>query len=265
LRKLIDMLTVISPAKTLNFETSSSTSIATKPQFLDDAAILIQKLRSFSPKKLMGLMDISQDLAMLNARRYLAYESGIAPALTKQAILAFDGDVYQGLDTSQFMDGEFEFAQAHLRILSGLYGVLRPLDMIQPHRLEMGTKLKVGRRKNLYDFWGSRITNSLNEAVAVSGSKVLLNLASQEYFGAVRVPEVAAQIVTPVFLDRKGDAFKVVSFWAKKARGKMCAWIIHNRVDEVDSLRQFEAWGYRFNPAMSTMDTWAFTRDAPQQ
>jgi cytoplasmic iron level regulating protein YaaA (DUF328/UPF0246 family) len=213
----------------------------------------------------MALMDISQNLSELNAERYLKWEPELALANSKQAVLAFDGDVYQGMEATRFADADFEFAQAHLRILSGLYGVLRPLDRIQPHRLEMGTQLKVGSTKNLYEFWGPKITQHLNEAVAASGSPWLLNLASQEYFGSVRLPQLKADLVTPIFLDRKGNDYKVVSFWAKQARGKMSAWVIANRLNAPDDLKAAEIWGYRFNPALTKGNEWAFTREEPKQ
>ncbi len=209
-------------------------------------------------------MDISQDLASLNVDRYLQFETGDQVSTSKQALLAFDGDVYQGMEASQFSESDFEFAQSHLRILSGLYGILRPMDRIQPYRLEMGTRLKVGRPNDLYAFWGKQITSQLNVAIAASGSGVLLNLASQEYFGAVHVPSLQAELITPVFLDRKGDDYKIVSFWAKKARGKMGAWIINNRINEVLAIKDFVAWGYRYNATMSSADRWAFTRELPQ-
>jgi uncharacterized protein len=259
------MITVISPAKTLDFETPSPTRLATVPDFLDESAMLIRKLRSISQKQLMSLMDISQDLAKLNVARYLQFEEGASAQGTKQALLAFDGDVYSGIEAPNFSEADFEFAQAHLRILSGLYGLLRPMDLIQPYRLEMGTRLKVGRKSNLYQFWDDRITQRLNEAIAQSGSPVLVNLASQEYFGAVNTNALKAKLIVPLFLDRKGSDYKVVSFWAKKARGKMTAWIIANRLDEVDELKDFDQWGYRFNPGLSDETNWTFTREIPVQ
>lgn len=264
LRKRVPMITVISPAKTLDFETAACTSIATTPDFLDEAAVLIHKLKTISAKKLMELMDISKDLSTLNVERYQQFETGKAVSRGKQAVLAFHGDVYQGMTATDFTESDFEFAQDHLRILSGLYGVLRPLDMIQPYRLEMGTQLKVGRRKNLYAFWNERVTNALNATIAASGSPVLLNLASEEYFGAVDAKCLKARLVTPRFLDLKGKDYKVVSFWAKRARGKMAAWIISNRINQVEDIQQFGLSGYRFNAERSTGDSWAFTRDTPQ-
>ncbi len=258
------MITVISPAKTLDFETKACTSIATSPDFLDEAALLIDKLRRLSKRKLMNLMDISADLSELNLLRYQQFEPGRGGSRVKQAILAFDGDVYQGLEATQFTESDFEFAQGHLRILSGLYGLLRPLDLIQPYRLEMGTKLKVGRSKDLYAFWADRLAAPLSAAIADSGSPVLLNLASEEYFGAVDTDLLKARYVTPRFLDLKGKDYKVVSFWAKKARGKMGAWIISNRINEIEDIKQFDLLGYRYNAGLSSTDVWAFTRDIPQ-
>lgn len=258
------MITVISPAKTLDFETPACTQLASTPDFVAEAGVVINKLRTLSKKKIMQLMDISPELAALNLERYLQFEPGIPAHRSKQAVLAFHGDVYVGMEASQFGAGDFEFAQDNLRILSGLYGLLRPLDLIQPYRLEMGTALPVGRRKNLYQFWGDRVTARLNEAIAASaGDVVLLNLASQEYFGVVKAPGLQARIVTPQFLDRKGAGYKVVSFWAKKARGKMAAWIIANRIQSVEEVKQFSSWGYRFNAEASSADQWAFTREEP--
>jgi cytoplasmic iron level regulating protein YaaA (DUF328/UPF0246 family) len=261
--KISAMITVISPAKSVDFETASTTRHSSEPLFTDSSQKLIHKLRTISQKRLMKLMDISENLAELNVNRYNHWEPGIGIAGSKQAILAFDGDVYQGMEAKNFEESDFEFAQDHLRILSGLYGVLRPMDRIQPHRLEMGTKLPVGRTKNLYEFWGNKITDHINEAVSASGSEWLLNLASQEYFGSVKIAHLKANLVTPVFLDRKPDGYKVVSFWAKLARGKMTAWVIANRLNSPETLKSAEIWGYRYNPTLSTEQEWAFTREKP--
>jgi uncharacterized protein len=256
------MVIVISPAKTLDFESPAPSSLATVPLYSEKAEPLIQKLRTLSKKRLMHLMDISQDLAELNMARYLQWQPGNPIERSKQALLAFKGEVYLGINAQQFELGDFDYAQAHLRILSGLYGVLRPMDMIQPYRLEMGIKLKVDRKKDLYDYWGARITEHLNATIAESGSPFLLNLASQEYFGAVLPKQVAGTIVTPIFLDKKGEGYKVVSFWAKKARGLMTAWIIGNRLNEVEGIKDFVGGGYRYNAALSKGAEWAFTRDS---
>ena len=259
------MVTVISPAKSVDFETPACSSMVSHPAFGREAAQLIKKLRGYSPKRLMALMDISQNLADLNVERYVRWEEGEDVRTSKQAILAFDGDVYQGMEATSFTEADFEFAQGHLRILSGLYGILRPMDLIQPHRLEMGTQLKVGSKKNLYAYWESLVAAHLASALESSGNNWLLNLASQEYFGAVKLERINARLITPVFLDRKGADYKVVSFWAKKARGKMAAWVIANRLNSPESLQSVEIYGYRFNPALSDDQSWAFTRDSPQR
>ena len=258
------MLIVISPAKTLDFESEVTTSIASRPLFPSKAEVLIKKLRTLSKKKLMALMSISKDLANLNAERYINWEAGDDIGLEKQALLAFKGDVYLGLEASNFSDSDFEYAQDHLRILSGLYGVLRPMDLIQPYRLEMGSKLKSGRKKDLYDFWGTQITEHLNESFGEGEKQYLINLASQEYFNAVKPAVLNAEVITPVFLDKKGEDYKIVSFWAKKARGIMTAWIVSNRIENHEEIKAFNLAGYVFNEEMSDSNKWAFTRDQPQ-
>lgn len=258
------MVIVISPAKSLDFETPPTTQWATDPSFHEEAGRLIGKLRTLSKKKVGELMDISDALATLNVERYLKWEAQPTAAAVKQAILAFDGDVYQGMEATRFGEEDLAFAQSHLRILSGLYGLLRPLDRIQPHRLEMGTRLKVGRAKDLYMFWGKRIALALNAALEESGSKTLVNLASEEYFHSVDRKALQATVVTPTFLDRKGEGYKIVSFWAKKARGKMAAWLIANRIEDPEAMKHVDLWGYRYNAAMSNGGLWAFTRETPQ-
>lgn len=255
------MLIVISPAKTLDFETEAQTNLVTQPLFPKEAETLIRKLRTISKKKLMSLMDISKDLAELNVERYMKWEAGEEKPLQKQALLAFKGDVYLGLEAENFSEEDFEYAQSHLCILSGLYGVLRPMDLIQPYRLEMGTKLKSGRKKDLYDFWGTEITKHLNESIAASGNPYLINLASQEYFSAVKVEGLKAELITPIFMDKKGAGYKVVSFWAKKARGIMTAWIISNRIQDPIQIKTFNLAGYAYNDGLSEGNKWVFTRD----
>lgn len=258
------MLIVISPAKTLDFESEAQTKIATRPLFPEKSEVLIKKLRTLSKKKLMSLMSISKDLADLNAERYINWGAGDAIKMEKQALLAFKGDVYLGLEAENFSDSDFEYAQKHLRILSGLYGVLRPMDVIQPYRLEMGSKLKSGRKKDLYDFWDSQITEHLNAAFEEGQEKYLINLASQEYFGAVKPAMLDAEVITPTFLDKKGAEYKVVSFWAKKARGIMTAWLISNRIESPEELKSFDLAGYVFNAELTDGNRLAFTRDIPQ-
>lgn len=255
------MLVVISPAKTLDFDTPARTDTFTQPQFLDDAQLLIERLRELDPLQIGQLMSISNDLAELNHRRNMNWSAPFSRANAKQALLAFRGDVYIGLQAETFSKKDFEFAQKHLRILSGLYGLLRPLDLIQPYRLEMGTTLTNARGKNLYAFWNDKITAALNAELKPRKNAVLVNLASEEYFKAVHPKTLAARVVTPIFKERKGQTFKVVSFFAKKARGAMSRYIIRNRLTDVAALKDFTDDGYAFNAAFSTVDEWVFTRE----
>jgi cytoplasmic iron level regulating protein YaaA (DUF328/UPF0246 family) len=208
-------------------------------------------------------MSISDGLAELNHRRFQDWAQPFTTTNAKPAIEAFKGDVYTGFELDSFKSADFKYAQRHLRILSGLHGVLRPLDLIQPYRLEMGTSLAVGQARNLYEFWRPVVTETLNGAIAGSGSRGLVNLASVEYFGAVSVKELDARVVTPVFKDRKNGRYKVISFFAKKARGAMCDFMIRNRVNEAEGLRGFTGLGYALDPDQSTGDTLTFLRDEP--
>jgi cytoplasmic iron level regulating protein YaaA (DUF328/UPF0246 family) len=257
------MLAVISPAKTLDFETPPAIDTHTQPLLLDQSAQLVKIARELSPDDLRELMGISAQLAELNHARFMNWKRPFKPTNAKQAILAFRGDVYTGLEADSFGADDFAFAQDHLRILSGLYGVLRPLDLIQPYRLEMGIKLANPRGANLYDFWGDRITAALNDALAETAAPVLINLASDEYFKSVNRKELAGDLITPVFKDRKGDAYKIISFYAKKARGMMSAFMIRERVDQPDGLKDFATGGYRYQPKLSSAQEWVFTRDQP--
>lgn len=259
------MLIVISPAKSLDFETPAPPVPATRPDFFADADKLVKHLQKFSPKKLAALMDISPDLAALNVDRYARWTAGEAPAGVKPALLAFQGDVYQGMQAQTFSEEDLDHAQRHLRILSGLYGLLRPLDLIQPYRLEMGTRLKVGRKTGLYDYWGQRIAAALNDALDAQGDRVLINLASEEYFHAVDLKALQARVIKPTFLDEKNGKYKVVSFWAKRARGMMSAYILQHRITDPVAIQGFAGAGYRYNPALSDGDVWAFTRSADDQ
>lgn len=255
------MLAVISPAKTLDFETPPLTEAHSCPDFLDQSQLLINKLRRLSGKKLISLMSISRDLATVNLQRYQAWQPPFTPNNAKQALMAFKGDVYTGFDLAAFREEDFAYAQSHLRILSGLYGLLRPLDLIQPYRLEMGTKLPTRRGKDLYRFWGSIPTQALNNALEESASEVLVNLASNEYFTAVKPKDLKARVVTPVFKDLSGKEYKVISFFAKKARGAMSDFIIRNRIKDPKRLQEFSGLGYDFNLDLSSDDQWVFTRD----
>ncbi|MCT8468189.1 peroxide stress protein YaaA [Chromohalobacter canadensis] len=254
------MLSVISPAKTLDFETPPTTATYTQPEYLEQSAELIEILRDYSPQRLSELMGISDKLAGLNAARYAEWAPPFSPENAKPAAQAFQGDVYLGLDAPSFSEQDNQEAQNRLRILSGLYGLLRPLDLIQPYRLEMGTKLANPAGKDLYAFWRERLTKDLSRAVEESGSPVLVNLASNEYFKAIDGKGLTCRVITPVFKDEKNGQFKIISFYAKKARGLMAAWMIRQRVDDPEDLKRFDVGGYRFNSGLSDGDTWVFTR-----
>lgn len=255
------MLMVISPAKTLDYETPPATPRFTQPEHLDHAQELIAQLRDLSPAQIAELMHLSDKLAGLNAARFGSWERPFNPSNAKQALLAFKGDVYTGLNAEDFSEEDFDFAQTHLRILSGLYGVLRPLDLMQAYRLEMGTKLANGRGKDLYAFWGERISAWLNEALAAQGDDVLLNLASNEYFGAVKRKALNARIIDTEFKDLKNGQYKIISFLAKEARGLMTRFIIDNRISRIDDLKQFDTDGYHFSGTDSTRFELVFKRD----
>ncbi len=254
------MLTVISPAKTLDFETPSSTAKSSTPVFNKQTKQLVEVMREKSPSDLKKLMGISPKLAELNVERYQNFKT--RPRNGKQAVLAFKGDVYIGLDADNYGERDFTFAQKHLRILSGLYGVLKPLDMIQPYRLEMGSKLKTTKGKNLYDFWGSEITKSISKELSGHRNKTLVNLASNEYFKAVDPDLLPGRLITPVFKDYNNGTFKVLAFFAKKARGSMASFIVKNRITKPDDIKDFDVDGYKFNESFSTDDNWVFTRKA---
>ena len=258
------MLFLISPAKALDYETPATTPRFTQPDFLDQSAELIAILRERSPAQIAELMSLSDALASLNAARYEQWSRPFSPDNAKQAVLAFNGDVYEGLDACSLTPEELDWAQDRLRILSGLYGVLRPLDLMQAYRLEMGTRLANPRGKNLYEFWGERITEELNRLLAreedAGRERVLVNLASDEYFKSVKPRKLAGRIVTPVFEDWKGGRYKIISFYAKRARGLMSRYVICNRVDEVEALQGFDAEGYAFAADASDADTLVFRR-----
>jgi cytoplasmic iron level regulating protein YaaA (DUF328/UPF0246 family) len=255
------MLVVISPAKNLDYDTPAVTKTFTQPEMLDDSQALIEQCQTLTPAKIGSLMKISDKLAGLNADRYASWHTPFDTKNAKQALLAFNGDVYTGLDASSFSQDDFDYAQQHLRILSGLYGVLRPLDLIQAYRLEMGTKLDIGDSKNLYQFWDDRISNKINEAINTQGDNVLVNLASNEYFKAVKPKSINAEIYTPVFQDCKNGQYKVISFYAKKARGMMARYILKNQLTEVSQLQKFDTAGYQFSPQKSKGNELVFTRE----
>lgn len=252
------MLIVISPAKTLDFETASSTENYTQPRFLPQSQQLINELKVLSTTDIASLMKLSDKLAALNMARFQTWLKPFNLDNAKQALLAFKGDVYTGLDADTLDEVGLEFAQQHLRILSGLYGVLRPLDLMQAYRLEMGTKFANKKGKDLYQFWGSQLRDSL-EAELKEG--VLINLASNEYFKAVEAKKLKARIITPIFKDLKNGQYKIISFYAKKARGLMSRYIIDHRLIKPESIKDFDSEGYRFSPEMSQADEWVFLRN----
>ena len=253
------MLTVISPAKKLNYSGAMRTRSHTQPALLSQAGELIKGLKTLSPQEVSALMSLSDTLGALNYERFQEWSMPFNEDNARPAILAFKGDVYKGLDADAMSEADLQWAQDNLRILSGLYGVLRPLDLMQPYRLEMGTKLSNPRGKDLYQFWGDVITQQINK-VLTGPLPTLLNLASNEYFKSVRVKAVSGQIVTPVFMDQKDDRYKIISFYAKKARGLMSAYIIKNRITDVDLIKGFDSEGYAYNAAMSDADKWVFIR-----
>jgi cytoplasmic iron level regulating protein YaaA (DUF328/UPF0246 family) len=255
------MLMVISPAKTLDFETPPTTQRFTQPQYLDHSQELITQLRELTPAQISKLMDLSDKLAGLNAARFGSWTPAFTPANAKQALLAFKGDVYTGLAAESLSEAEFDYAQQHLRMLSGLYGLLRPLDLMQPYRLEMGTKLANARGKDLYAFWGTRISEWLNEALEEQGDNVLLNLASNEYFSAVKRSALNARVIDTEFRDQKNGQYKIISFYAKKARGMMSRFVISERINNPEALKEFDVQGYRYSKELSQADKLIFLRD----
>ncbi len=254
------MLVVLSPSKTLNPDAPADEALCTQPDYLKDSRELIRRLRVLSPDDIAELMRVSMKIANLNFDRYQQWQTPFTTENAKPSVLAFKGDVYTGLGADNFTRTDLNFAQKHLRILSGLYGLLRPLDLIQPYRLEMGTRLDTVRGVNLYQFWGSRISRGLRETLASQKRPVLVNLASQEYFKAVRPGELGAPVITPVFKERKANQYKVIGLLAKRARGMMARHIICNRLTKVDDILNFSEAGYRHRPELSTPTEWVFAR-----
>ncbi|EGR2796488.1 peroxide stress protein YaaA [Vibrio navarrensis] len=255
------MLIVVSPAKTLDYESPLATQKFTQPELVDYSKQLIEVCRRLTPADVASLMKVSDKIADLNVGRFQDWSETFTPENARQAILAFKGDVYTGLEAETFTEADFDYAQQHLRMLSGLYGLLKPLDLMQPYRLEMGTKLANPQGSNLYQFWGNVITDKLNEAIAEQGDNVLINLTSNEYFKAVKPKNLQAQVVTPIFKDSKNGQYKVISFFAKKARGMMARYIIENRIRSVADLTQFDTAGYYFVEQESTQTELVFKRE----
>lgn len=245
------MLIIISPAKTLDYESPLATTRFTQPELLDRSAELMEYCRELTPAQIGSLMKISDKLAGLNAARFAEWQPNFTHENARQAILAFKGDVYTGLRAEDFSEQDFDFAQQHLRMLSGLYGLLRPLDLMMPYRLEMGIKLHNGKGNDLYSFWGDLLTEKLNQQLKAQGDNVLINLASDEYFKAIKPAKLDGQLIKPVFLDEKGGKFKVISFYAKKARGLMSRFIIQNQLTKPEQLKDFNLEGYFFEEEKS--------------
>ncbi|MCJ8169780.1 peroxide stress protein YaaA [Atopomonas sediminilitoris] len=256
------MLMVLSPAKNLDYTTAPHTDRFSQPEHLAQAQDLINLLRELAPQEIAQLMKLSDKLAGLNAARYAQWHQPFTPSNAKPALLAFNGDVYTGLDAASLNDEDLTFAQRHLRILSGLYGVLRPLDLMQAYRLEMGTKLANPNGKDLYAFWGNQISQWLNHALDEQGDNILLNLASNEYFSAVKKQTLKARIINTEFRDFKNGQYKIISFYAKKARGLMARYVITERITAPEALQSFNAEGYYFSPEHSSVDTLVFLRDS---
>jgi uncharacterized protein len=254
------MLLVISPAKNLDFETPAVTQTASQPRYLAESKQLIKQLKQLSVQDIASLMSLSDKLAGLNLGRYQTWSTPFNADNAKQAVLAFNGDVYTGLDAATLDEAGFEFAQQHLRILSGLYGVLKPLDYMQPYRLEMGTKLANTKGKDLYAFWGDVLKQSL-EAEPALADGILINLASNEYFKAVNAKQLNVRIITPVFKDAKNGQYKMISFYAKKARGLMSRYIIDHKINKPDAIKNFNSEGYYFSAEQSKGDEWVFLRE----
>ena len=254
------MLLVVSPAKKLDFESPLATTKTSQASLLDHSEVLIERCLELSSAQIASLMKLSDKLAGLNAARFGEWSLPFTPDNARQAVLAFNGDVYSGLDANSFSDDDFTFAQQHFRILSGLYGLLKPLDLMQAYRLEMGTKLDNVRGANLYHFWGDIITDELNRTLAEQGDDVLINLASTEYFKAVNKKALNGTIITPQFKDWKNGQYKIISFFAKKARGLMARYIIQNQLTSIEEVKGFDLAGYEFSSDLSQGNELIFTR-----
>ena len=254
------MLIILSPAKTLDFESPIKVNKTTEPDFIPRSADLISTLRTMPPAQIGSLMSISDSLAQLNVARYASWSKKFTADNSRPAMLAFDGDVYEGLDARSLNARQLDWAQKHLRILSGLYGLLRPLDLMQPYRLEMGTRLATKRGKDLYAFWGDQITEALNESLTVAKAQALVNLASEEYFKSVKPAKLDRPVITPVFEEWKGGGYKIVSFFAKRARGLMARYAIEHKLSKPEQLKDFDSEGYAFDAKASNEARWIFRR-----
>lgn len=255
------MLALLSPAKTLDYSTALPSDLFTQPRLLDQSQQLIAEAEQLSASQIMSLMSVSEKIAQLNVERFRDWQSDFDFSNARQAIFAFKGDVYSGLDAYHLTEQSIDFAQNHLRMLSGLYGLLRPLDLMMPYRLEMGIRLKNQRGSNLYQFWGDRITQLINADLKQANTTQLINLASDEYYKAVNENIVAAEIIKPVFLDQKNGKYKIISFYAKKARGLMARYMLENQLTDAEQLKGFNLEGYYYDATQSTSHNWVFLRD----
>ncbi|MCK5722926.1 MAG: peroxide stress protein YaaA [Gammaproteobacteria bacterium] len=254
------MLVTLSPSKGQDFDTPTPSDIHSIPDQLKDSQLLIKEAKKLDIKDVRELMDVSENISILNVERFNTWEIPFTTENAKPALFAFKGDVYSGIQKEKYSDGDLTYAQDHLRILSGLYGALRPMDLIQPYRLEMKTKLRNPRGENLYQFWDERITEKLNETLEDHEEKVLVNLASNEYFKSVKVKELDAEIITPAFKEFKNGDYKMIGIYAKKARGLLSRYIIQNKLSDPEDIKSFSEDGYRYNKKLSKGSNWVFTR-----
>ena len=255
------MLIVLSPAKSLDYETPPITDKHTLPIFIEESAKLISELKKLSLQEVAELMDLSDKLAALNVARFGEWSKRFTPKNSKQAILAFNGDVYEGLDAKTLNKKSLDYAQDHVRVLSGLYGILKPLDLMQAYRLEMGTSFKNSGGKDLYAFWGEKITQALKVELDQHKNQTLINLASDEYFKSVKTTQLTYPVITPIFQDEKAGKYKIISFYAKRARGLMTRFIIDNKIDRPEGLKDFNLEGYRYAPKESSLEKPVFRRE----
>ncbi|MGC6470847.1 MAG: peroxide stress protein YaaA [Flavobacteriales bacterium] len=254
------MLAVVSPAKSLNFESDSPIKLHSIPDFLDTSQTIINELQALSPKEISSLMNISDDLGILNYERFQQWKTPFNLSNAKQAVFAFSGDVYNGLEASSLSSENIDYAQKHFRILSGLYGILKPLDLIQAYRLEMGTKIRVSSKKDLYNLWKEKITFNVLNDLKESKTNYLLNLASNEYIKSIDLKQPDFDVITPIFKDFKNGQFKMISFFAKKARGMMARFFIENKIKNPEDLKGFNLDGYSYNEELSAEKPFTFTR-----
>ena len=254
------MLILLSPSKAQNFDKQTQTDQFSEPRFLSYSKDLLQELKKYKPDDISSLMSLSEKLAELNYNRFKKFEFPFSPENAKQAVFAFTGDVYTGLDLNSYTKEDLDFAQKHLRIISGLYGALKPLDLIQAYRLEMKTKLENKKGKNLYEFWKGILTNSIKEDMCDNNDKVIINLASNEYSKAINLKSINGKVITPVFKEKKGTDYKIIAIFAKKARGMMTNYIIKSKIEDLDSIKDFHQDNYLYNDSLSSDNEYVFTR-----